>query len=77
MQKDVEYLRSQGLMDYSMLVGIEVLKQRPKSFTQIHRMGSFNDTKGSKLDEINLTRSTMNPLELEVSSVASRNTMMV
>lgn len=35
-RRDVEFLRGQGLMDYSLLLGIEVLKQRPKSLAQFH-----------------------------------------
>ena len=31
LRKDVEFLRSEGLMDYSLLLGIEVLKKKSKS----------------------------------------------
>ena len=36
-------------MDYSLLLGIEVLKQRPKSLAQFHQM-EFRSKKGTQSD---------------------------
>ena len=35
-RKDVEFLRSEGLMDYSLLLGIETLKQRVVNVDDVH-----------------------------------------
>lgn len=39
-RKDVEFLRSQGLMDYSLLLGIETLDHRPMIKEKIHMIGA-------------------------------------
>ena len=39
-RKDVEFLRSEGLMDYSLLLGIETLNRRPTTTEQVHRIGA-------------------------------------
>jgi len=41
MQKDVEFLRSHGLMDYSLLVGIEVTDPRKSAAIQDEVMESL------------------------------------
>ena len=38
--KDLKFLQSQGLMDYSLLLGIEQLDQRPVSQALFHQMGA-------------------------------------
>ena len=35
-RKDVEFLRSEGLMDYSLILGIETLEQSPAQMEDIH-----------------------------------------
>ena len=36
-RKDVEFLRSEGLMDYSLLLAIETLEVRPTSSKDVHQ----------------------------------------
>lgn len=39
-RKDVEFLRNQGLMDYSLLLAIETLDERPVRQATIHQIGA-------------------------------------
>lgn len=52
MRKDVEFLRSQGLMDYSLLLGIEVFKKRPKSLGHFHKMDFYTKSCAVDLEDL-------------------------